>query len=271
MRDKPNLLTVYGVTNLYSNGIFDDLWNIVSDEQSVYIAPWLPREDIAASLDRYYYFVHSGDKTASMLLRRNFVDGHISDAHREIIAKMFLDTYGHQLNRLWGDYVKEYDPLQPYDVTEETDYGHEAEGSVTDSGGKTLTKSGSETNIKTDGIDTKHIYGFDSGERPSDTPVGDSDIEYGKTDVITRYGVRPNGADYTADPRKDSEIHNSSKLTHDESTDDLTTHKYGTLGTQPVAEILNKEIEVWMWNFYLKCLFPFLDKMLTVPIMRVNL
>lgn len=263
MRDKPNLLTVYGVTNLYSNGIFDDLWNIVSDEQSVYLAPWLPREDIAASLDRYYYFVHSGDKTASMLLRRNFVDGHISDAHREIIAKMFLDTYGHQLNRLWGDYVKEYDPLQPYDVTEETDYGHEADGTVTDDGSKSLEKTGSEKTTIATVTDTDNIYGFDS-----DNPVGNTqDVQGARNSAIT-YGVDSTGSQ---DKRIDTEGHYVLKTSHDESTDDLTTHKYGSLGTQPVAEILNKEIEVWMWNFYIKCLFPFLDRMLTVPVMRVNL
>lgn len=270
MRDKPNLLTVYEVTNLYSNGIFDDLWNIVSDEQSVYIAPWLPREDIAASLDRYYYFVHSGDKTASMLLRRNFVDGHISDAHREIIAKMFLDTYGHQLNRLWGDYVKEYDPLQSYDVTEKTDYGHEADGTVTDDGSSSFEKTGSELTRSLEIDDKNSIYGFDSGERE---PVGSDATHEGERIGVATYGKKTsgNGQVETPDRRIDTEGHYTLKTSHDESTDDLTTHKYGTLGTQPVAEILNKEIEVWMWNFYLKCLFPFLDRMLTVPIMRVNL
>lgn len=246
-------MTVYGVTNLYSNGVFDDLWNIVSDEQSVYIAPWLPREDIAASLDRYYYFVHSGDKTASMLLRRNFVDGHISDAHREIIAKMFLDTYGQQLNRLWGDYVKTYDPLQPYDVTEETDYGHENVSTVEDDGTIKLKREGKEKTDYTHGDKTESAWGFDSANAvDTDKTVINQD-----SSTIT-YGE---GAE-----RLDTRTLDTVKTTRDNSSDDLTTHKYGTLGTQPVAEILNKEIEVWMWNFYLKCLFPFLDKMLTVPL-----
>lgn len=263
MRDRPNLLKVYGITNLYSNGIFDDLWNIVSDEQSVYIAPWLPREDIAASLDRYYYFVHSGDKTASMLLRRNFVDEHISDTHREIIAKMFLDTYGQQLNRLWGDYVKEYDPLQPYDVTEKTDYGHEADGTVTDDGSSSISKKGSEKSTIAQVTDDDNVYGFDSSN-----PVGSTQSVQGIRNSAVTYGVDATGSQ---DARTDTEGHYVLKTSHDESTDDLTTHKYGTLGTQPVAEILNKEIEVWMWNFYLKCLFPFLDRMLTVPVTRINL
>lgn len=255
-RDKPNLMTVYGMTNLYSNGVFDDLWNIVSDEQSVYITPWLPREDIAASLDRYYYFVHSGDKTASMLLRRNFVDGHISDVHREIIAKMFLDTYGQQLNRLWGDYVKEYDPLQPYDVTEETDYGHENVSTVEDDGTIKVKREGKEQTTFSEGDTTNSAWGFDS---PNNTPAPTDKRSTLDDTTTVQYG-----ADDTE--RIDTRTLDTVKTTRDNSSDDLTTHKYGTLGTQPVAEILNKEIEVWMWNFYLKCLFPFLDKMLTIPL-----
>lgn len=255
-RDKPNLMTVYGVTNLYSNGVFDDLWNIVSSEQSVYIAPWLPREDVAASLDRYYYFVHSGDKTASMLLRRNFVDGHISDAHREIIAKMFLDTYGQQLNRLWSDYVKEYDPLQPYDVTEETDYGHQNTSTVADTGTVTLQREGVEKTTFKEGDTTNSAWGFDS---PTNTPAPTD-----KRSTLDDTTTVEFGADNK--DRIDTRTLGTTKTTNDNSSDDLTTHKYGTLGTQPVADILNKEIEVWMWNFYLKCLFPFLDKMLTIPL-----
>lgn len=255
-RDKPNLMTVYGMTNLYSEGFWSDVWSIVSDAQSPYIAAWIPREDIAHSLDRYYYFVHSGDKTATQLLRRNYVDGSISEAHREIIAKMFLDTYGQQLNRLWADYVKEYDPLQPYDVTEETDYGHEADGSVADGGDITVKRSGTEKTTVGSRTDNDKVYGFDS---VANYPVGSNDTTYGEVAVTTKYG-------FGGDDREDKRTLNTTKTTHDESSDDLTTHKYGTLGTQPVADILNKEIEVWMWNFYLKCLFPFADKMLTIPL-----
>lgn len=253
-RDKPSLMTVYGMTNLYSLGFWSDVWSIVSDAQSPYIAAWIPREDIAHSLDRYYYFVHSGDKTATQLLRRNFVDGSISETHREIIAKMFLDTYGQQLNRLWADYVKEYDPLQPYDVIEETDYGHENTSTVADTGTVTLKREGNEKTEYTHGDRTDSAWGFDSGVNPvsTDKTAVESDS------ATVKYGE---GA-----TRLDTRTLGTTKTTSDESSDDLTTHKYGTLGTQPVADILNKEIEVWMWNFYLKCLFPFADKMLTIPL-----
>lgn len=252
-RDKPNLMTVYGMTNLYSEGFWTDVWNIVSDAQSPYIAAWIPREDIAHSLDRYYYFVHSGDKTATQLLRRNYVDGSISEAHREIIAKMFLDTYGQQLNRLWADYVKEYDPLQPYDVTEETDYGHENVSTVEDDGTIKVKREGKEKTVYQHGDKTDSAWGFDS-----DSAVNTDKTEIDQDTSTITYG---DGSE-----RLDTRTLDTVKTTRDNSSDDLTTHKYGTLGTQPVADILNKEIEVWMWNFYLKCLFPFADKMLTIPL-----
>lgn len=252
-RDKPNLMTVYGMTNLYSEGFWSDVWSIVSDAQSPYIAAWIPREDVAHSLDRYYYFVHSGDKTATQLLRRNYVDGGISEAHREIIAKMFLDTYGQQLNRLWADYVKEYDPLQPYDVTEITDYGHANTSTVADTGTITLKREGNEKTEYTHGDKTDSAWGFDSNN-----PVNTDKTTVAQDSATVKYG---DGAQ-----RLDTRTLGTTKTTEDHSSDDLTTHKYGTLGTQPVADILNKEIEVWMWNFYLKCLFPFADKMLTIPL-----
>lgn len=256
-RDRPNLMKMYGITNLLSEGFFADLWEVISDPKSTYIAPWVPNEAIAHSLDRYYYFVHSGDKLASRLLISQYVEpSGIYVDNRLMIARMFLNVHGQMLNRQWANYVKSYDPLTPYDVTEETDYTHENVGIVEDDGTVKVEKKGKESNTTGTRTDTDSVYGFDSA---ANTPVGDSQTSFGEIKVTTQYG-----ADNTT--REDVRTLDTTKTSRDNSTDDLTTHKYGTLGTTSMAEIMSQEIKTWMWNFYLKCLFPAADSMLSIPI-----
>lgn len=258
-RDRPTLMKAYGITNLMSEGFFADVWSIVSDPQEPYIAPWLTDVYTSHSLDRYYYFVHSGDKLTSKLISSQFdEESGISVTQRIIIARAFLDVHGQMLNREWANYVKQYDPLLPYDVTEETDYSHGNTSTIEDDGTVTVTKSGKETNKTLTHTDVDSVYGFDSQEN---TPVESDQTKYAELETSTTYG-----GNTQADTRQDTRSLDTVRTTRDNSTDDLTTHKYGTLGTSSMAEIMSQEIKTWMWNFYLKCLFPAADSMLSIPI-----
>lgn len=256
-RDRPTVMKAYGITNLMSEGFFSDVWSIVSDPQEAYIAPWMTDVYTSHSLDRYYYFVHSGDKLTSKLVSSQFdEESGISVNQRLIIARAFLDIHGQMLNREWANYVKQYDPLQPYDVTEETDYSHGNVSTVEDDGDITVTRSGKENNMTNTRTDKDSVFGFDSQD---DEGVPSDQTSFGQISTTTTYG-----ADGTI--RQDKRELNTTKTSRDTSTDDLTTHKYGTLGTTSMAEIMSQEIKTWMWNFYLKCLFPAADSMLTIPI-----
>lgn len=251
-------MKMYGITTLTSNGFFYDLWTVINEQGSTYLAPWLYNERCAHSLDRYYYFVNSGDKLASNMIISQYVEGSgIYEDNRLQIARMFLDIHGQMLNRQWANYVKSYDPLQPYDVTEETDYTHGNVSTVEDDGSVTTERKGKEENVIGSRTDIDHVYGFDSN-----SPVSSDDTEFGEITNTTTYG----GNYSDAQKRQDVRTLDTTRTSRDNSTDDLTTHKYGTLGTTSMAEIMSAEIKAWMWNFYLKCLFPAADSTLTIPI-----
>lgn len=252
-------MKMYGITTLTSEGFFHDIYEIIHDPQTPDIAPWMTGEVGAQSLDRYYYFVHSGDKFASRMIESQYdEETGISAENRLLIAKMFLDVHGVMLNRQWANYVKQYDPLQPYDVTEETDYTHGNISTVEDDGTVTTERKGKEESLVASRSDTDSVYGFNSGT----TPVPSEKTDFGQVTNTTTYG----GDGTESQKREDVRTLDTVKTSRDNSTDDLTTHKYGTLGTTSMAEIMSSEIKTWMWNFYLKCLFPAVDSMLTIPI-----
>lgn len=256
-RDRPTIMKMYGITTLTSNGFFYDLWTVINEQSSTYLAPWMYNERCAHSLDRYYYFVNSGDKLASNMIISQYVEGSgIYEDQRLMIARMFLDVHGQMLNRQWANYVKSYDPLQPYDVTEETDYTHGNVSTVEDDGTVSTERKGKEKSTTGQHTDTDSVFGFNSA---SATGVESDATDYAEVQVTTEYG-----ADSTT--REDVRTLDTTRTSRDNSTDDLTTHKYGTLGTTSMAEIMSAEIKAWMWNFYLKCLFPATDSMLTIPI-----
>lgn len=251
-RDKPNLMKVYEITTLASKGFFWDLVQAISLQGGTAALPeFLPDVETAELLDRYYYFVHSGDKIPSKILRLNYDEEQgISETNRVEIAASFWGIMKEQLLRLWEIYTAEYDPLSPYDVHEETDYTHGNISTVEDDGTVETGYGGSTTDQMTAHNVTANIYGFDSGN----TPVGDTT------------GTEDYTVTHTFNQRIDTKTLDTTKTSRDNSTDDLDTHKYGTLGTMPIGDLLGREIETWKWNFYLGTLFPAVDKMLTIPI-----
>lgn len=245
-----NLMKAYGIQTLSSQGFFHDLYEF-SQATGGPVIPFLTVAGTDAELDRYYYFVQSGDKTASKILRMFYDEetGLSSDDRRKI-ASSFWEVYGLMLLREWANYTVQYDPENQYDVYEETDYTHEADGRMDDARTEDITYQGSETNALTGDDTTSKVYGFDSS-----TSVGAGETLHGATNTLT-----------FSEGRTDAKSYGGYKTTEDSSTDDLDTHKYGRLGTISMGELMGREIQVWMWNFYTQCLFPAVDKMLTIPI-----
>lgn len=266
-RDRPNLIKSYGMTTLTSEGFFHDLWEYSSTRAIV--IPFLLYDWQAQALDTYYFFNNSGDKKVSQLVNR-FVDDDkvLPEAARMQIAETFWRVHGNQLLRQWQNDTVVYSPERPYDIHEETDYIHENTGSVTDSGSVTDTKSGAVTNVSGEQTGGDWVYGFDSTGEPT-ISGGEGDSRY-KEDAIynrTLYGKDDSGSgDPTTSPLRNVRDLDTTKETTDSSTDELSTHKYGSLGTTAMGEIMSKEFEAWMWNFFLLVLFPAVDKTLALPI-----
>lgn len=266
-RDRPTLIQSYGMTTLTSEGFFHDLW-AYAQEPATPVIPFLALEAYATRLDTYYFWSHSGDKRISKIVRIGLDDdGVLTAAARSKIAETFWQVYSNQLLRQWGNYIAEYEPERPYDIHEETDYVHDNTSEMGDSGTVTDVKTGTVTNISGEQTGGDWVYGFDSTGQPT-TAGGEGDSRFKNDEAYnrTKYGVDDSGSGGVASPLQNQRTLNTTKSSTDSSTDELSTHKYGSLGTVAMGEIMEKEFQAWMWNFFINVLFPAVDHMLTIPI-----
>lgn len=222
------------------DGFCVDLYTYAQDEQIE--IPFLATNTDATQLDFYYYLSWSGDKIISPALEKIMAqfDDWTDPEAREVIVSTFWKIYGEQLLRQWENFTREYDPIDDYDITEETDYSHEGRSNITDSGDDKRQKTGQVTTT-----DSGWAY--------------DSDVEKNTDKSSTVYGQG-------GTPFEDKTVYGKKRATSEGATDDLTIHKYGNLGINPISDFLKKDIELWKWNFYKKIFFPALDSFLTIPI-----
>lgn len=237
-----NLMEMWGIESLTSYGIVKLLYDIINAEVHVEPGeklPILPTENVAKSIDNYYYFGWSGDKWSSPLVEKI----HKTDElHMQgNVARMFWDAHGDELLKEWNLFTKEYDPLRVYDVHEETDYTHNGSGSAGD--------SGSDDRVTTGKVST------------TDDLTGVNSSAFVHADKsVTNYSEESNN------PLKVQTTYGKRRTTSESATDDLDIHKYGLLGTTPLTKLVKDDIELWMWDFYTRILFPAIDSMIALPI-----
>ena len=222
--------------SLGSDGFIVKLYECIVNAGEISFAGYLSSEPVAHRLDDFYYFGWSGDKECSPLMEKL---GGTPEWIIEIVSS-FWEIYGQQLYRQWENFTREYDPIDDYDVTEETTYVHEGSGSASDTGSDTRKTYG-------DVEVTDSTWGVDSGEANADK-------------TFTNYGT---GED---DSLVNKTNYGKTRTTTEGANDDLTIHKHGNLGINPVSKFLKDDIELWRWNFYRQILFPMIDRHIAIPI-----
>lgn len=255
--DPMNLMTAYAKT-LSNDGVIAQLWDYLNDLGALDDAPYLGDNTKARALDNYYYYSWSGDKLISPMIYKlwDYENDLFPTERMQQVVEWFWSVNKDILLRLWNDFKAQYDAVNNYHVEETTDYGHQGTSSYVDSGSDTRKKYGTiESYGKTKTTDK--VYGFDS-----DGAVNDSESEteiQQATPMTTDYGT-------ANDALTDETQYGRGRQGADSALDNLTTTKEGNLGIMPVADFLQKEFELWEWNFYKNCLFKLLDSMLTIPI-----
>lgn len=222
------------------DGFCVDLFQYAQSEEIE--IPFLTTNTDATQLDFYYYLTWSGDKIISPALEKIMAqfDDWTDPEARTVIVSTFWKIHGEQLLRQWENFTREYDPIDDYDITEETDYSHEGRSNITDSGDDKRQKTGQ---VET----TDDVWGINSA----------SGVDADRSTTV--YGQ--NGT-----PLEDKTVYGKKRATSEGATDDLTIHKYGNLGINPISDFLKKDIELWKMNFYKNVFFPALDSFLTIPI-----
>lgn len=192
-------------------------------------------------LDLEYHGNFSGSKIVSPLID-NWYDEETFNAQAVKIAEMFWKLEGERLLRLYNTYTSEYNPTENYNIHYLGTDDHD--------GSDTNTKTGSERSENYGTVTAERgIQGFDSS---SYTDADKTTTTYGNT---------------SQDPL-------TNKTTYDDvqnelSYDSTLTREYtksGNIGVKTVQEMLREEFQLWEWNFYYKCLFPAVDKLITIPI-----
>lgn len=244
---KMNLMEAFQIRSPLDYGIVRAIYDTHNPLAVPPEIPFLPSEEAVERLDNAYYFMWSGNKITSPLLDKMYVESATVHLDKELLAKMFWDIYGAQLMKQWENFVREYDPINDYDITEETHYDHSGESDSTD----TNVRSG---NVQQTGTstDTDSAWAYDQTGAAAGRPVSRTVTEINanspmKTEYNDVTDSRTRGGSESAD-------------------DDLTTHKYGNLGVQPMSLLIKQDIDLWKINFYRNIFFPALDSFLAIPI-----
>lgn len=211
--------------------------------------PWKDL-DIAQSLNRMYYGLHSGYKIVSPIVDKMIAsneDDVLTVAQVTQLANDAFILYGSKWAKLWEVNNYEFDPGENYNMIENETLNQTKEHTRTDNlqsaheGTETQTPNTTQTESNT-------VYGFNS---TTATPSDET--------TTTNTGTIENEYDTT--------IKNTGTQSNIEENDDvrqLTRH--GNIGVTTTSQMLTEVINLWHWNFFKDVVFADLDMVLTIPI-----
>lgn len=205
--------------------------------------PWLyiyPDADLdknverADMLDNLYFFNHSGEKITSPLVFNLYSQEQqeIPDSECLYIAGMFFQVYGKELKEMWNVINAQYNPLENYSLSEVVGEGV--------GGSSTTTYKGSQTN---ENYQTSTIskYPYDDN-----TPHPETEESGNSTDTLT--------------------FNQRSDETSSSNTRDMTRSVHGNIGVTTTQTLIRSSLRIWEKSFFYTYVFPYLDKILTLPI-----
>jgi len=257
--------------------------------------PWASL-NISQLLDIYYYGEHSGKKIISPLVENILGDNDtLTDEQQTTIANIIFSLFNKNWSRMWDVYTAEYEPAENYNmiengadestilhgetITRTDNLTKNSENTRTDN--LTHSKTGTETNTpnitetntpNTTRTINKGIYGFNSEEsQPSDTGTESNT----GTDTIQRTGTEQTQYNInegnTGTQENENTINETGTQTHahtgtdrENKTHQLTRH--GNIGVTTTQQMLQSDIDLWKWNFFINVLFPNIDGVMTIEI-----
>lgn len=247
------LIDIFNYSPADENGIFHYL--------QLLDVPW-QELNIENSLDVYYFLNRSGKKDTSPLIDYYINDGVISELHKAEIATIIYDLFGKIWGRMWEVYNAEYNPINNYDMTEESgdvktiEYGKTDTNTLahgrTDTRTDNLTQTDTPTTTQTK---EENIFGFND-DTEEGSPANKSVITDGGQNVTANTGTQTNvvtGTDTDTNVQSGVDTH---RVTHS-----LT--RSGNIGVTTTQQMLQSDIELWQWNFFKNVVMPNIDGVLT--------
>lgn len=241
------------VYEVFNWQVFSAPTNLFYMLRTAHNAPW---EDSKYDelLFNAYFGMRSNNKFISptiIYIRRYYnTAGTILDADSiEKLADIIWGMYGERWVRMWNVLKAEYNPIENYDMTEEE----------TTTFGKSTTRTDNLNHGKT-GNDTvtpnltetaqRNVFGFNSADlngEPSykitTSNTGNSQTTYNTTETDT--GTQTHA---------------------DSGHDDRELTRHGNIGVTTSQQMLQSDIDLWVWNYFNDVVFPDIDRVITIPI-----
>lgn len=251
-------------------------FNVFYVLRTVHIAPWAD-SSFDAVLFNAYFAERSNNKIAAPIIlywrhHYNIAGAFLERPAIRQMADYLWALYGKRWTRMWEVYQYEYNPGENYDMLERM-----TNDTTVDQYGKTLTrtdnlqhaKTGTETttpnttetttpNLHTSG--GRKIFGFDSAEG--------SDADSADTTATGTNTVQRTGTETLQHNVTDAD---TGTQTHAESGSDTHTRNYqltrsGNIGVTTTQQMLQSDIDLWVWNYFENVVFADMDKVLTIAI-----
>lgn len=223
MNDYIRLYTIF--EDDITNGLFTALNN--------FNVPW---KDAVSSTDlNVAFYNHSGQKIIS-----NVVNHFLDDTNRltsdglDKLCSTLVSVYGKNWSKLYNTLDLDYNPINNYDMTEESEDNE--------------TNTGTNTDVKT---------GYDTSKATADTNA----LVYGFNSAT---GVNSNDNKSTTDQSVTYNTTNTDTINH------TTTNKHkltrsGNIGVTTSQQMIQAERDLWLW-YYFDAVFDDIDKLLTLRI-----
>lgn len=251
-------------------------FNVFYVLRTAHPAPWAD-DAFDAVLFNAYFAERSNNKIAAPIIlywrqRYNVAGAYLERPAIREMANYLWSMYGKRWTRMWDVYQYEYNPGENYDMLERM-----TNDTTVDQYGKTLTrtdnlqhaKTGTETTTPnttettTPNLHTSEgtkIFGFDSA---TGSDSDSTDTTATGTNTVQRTGTETLQHNVT-----DAD---TGTQTHAESGSDTHTRNYqltrsGNIGVTTTQQMLQSDIDLWMWNYFENVVFADMDKVLTIAI-----
>lgn len=208
-------------------------------------APWHDELDVEElhALDLEYFGNRSGYKTASPFIdkiaftveSRQLEVWDPTKPETRMLRSIFRAMYGYEWEKLWDAWKVQYEPLRNYDMTEEV-----TEHIVDDGARDTQLNSKSDTDIT-----------YNNSIKPLN-----SNAYEGLSKTTTNTDSQRLKADNTEEVKLDNDRQR-----------EMTTTKYGNIGTLSYQDMLQKEMDLRKHHFF-DIIMEDIDKVLTIPYWR---
>lgn len=200
--------------------------------------PWKDFNNLL-NLDTLYFEVHAKNLIASSWVENQDVAN---------VVNVVYSTYINNWNKLWQNYVAEYNPIENYSMTENF----------------------SEVSNKISNVEYNEDEQKLSNRNTTGTTTSESDTSIFTFNNPSVDGVKSDkGINVTTPDINNNDSSNNTKNFTENNTDDNTIERElkrsGNIGVTTSAQMIRENIELWKWNYF-EQIFNDIDKIMSIGV-----